>query len=85
MTTTLVAILIPLARVDAEQAAAAFFDDGELAFQSASATGGKEQATRASKNCGCSRNCLRKFDSAMLEQTLLNFQWLEKAEQDLIV
>ena len=37
------------------------------------------------QNCGCSKNCLRKFDRVTLEQSTLNMREMEKSESDTVL
>ena len=72
--------------MNVEEAAMAYFHDVLATGQAVAASGGAAQAAAAAApTCGCSKNCLSKFDPGTLEQTSLNFAEMEKSEQELII
>ena len=76
----------PVEEVDVEQAAADFLiDEGMASPAAATAATVTPAGPIQQKTCGCSKRCLENFDPAQLEQALLNFQEMEKNEQDLVV
>ena len=58
---------------DVEQVAAGYFDGDEAVAEPGVAGGGADQGAAAPKNCGCRKNCMSKFDPALLSQKFAQF------------